>query len=338
MTEPYPGYAGVDLRGRASARRPSPPAPAPRACAISAPASARRTPSTSCSASRPCRCAWSGTSPTPRRCSTSWAAHPAVAWVVHPSRPEPSRPRAGPAPAAARRRLDRQLRRRRAAARRARASSRRCRLASHLANVGDAKTLVIHPASTTHLQLGPEQLAAVGLRDDMIRLSVGLEHPGDITADLDRALRASPEGLSMASAALSSPTYGQPAAPARPPSSSSTAPAWTIRSGRCRAAIWPSTAGTRWRSICRATAGRAPCRRSPSIEAIADWLAELIAAPAATRRPGRPLHGRAGRAGHGRPPSGSASLASVFWAPPRACRSIPSCLRWPPRTTPRRSS
>jgi O-acetylhomoserine (thiol)-lyase len=65
-----------------------------------------------------------------------------------------------------------------------------CRLASHLANVGDAKTLVIHPASTTHLQLGEEQLAAVGLRDDMIRLSVGLEHAGDIVADLDRALRA----------------------------------------------------------------------------------------------------------------------------------------------------
>ena len=63
-------------------------------------------------------------------------------------------------------------------------------LASHLANVGDARTLVIHPASTTHLQLGEAQLAAVGLRDDMIRLSVGLEHAGDIVADLDRALRA----------------------------------------------------------------------------------------------------------------------------------------------------
>lgn len=69
-----------------------------------------------------------------------------------------------------------------------------CSLASHLANVGDAKTLVIHPASTTHLQLGVEQLAAIGLRDDMIRLSVGLEHPGDIAADLDRALRASQKG------------------------------------------------------------------------------------------------------------------------------------------------
>ncbi len=66
-----------------------------------------------------------------------------------------------------------------------------CRLASHLANVGDAKTLVIHPASTTHLQLGPEQLAAAGVTEDMIRLSVGLEDAEDIIADLDRALRAS---------------------------------------------------------------------------------------------------------------------------------------------------
>lgn len=69
-----------------------------------------------------------------------------------------------------------------------------CRLASHLANVGDAKTLVIHPASTTHLQLGPEQLAAAGVSEDMIRLSVGLEDPDDIIADLERALRASQKG------------------------------------------------------------------------------------------------------------------------------------------------
>ncbi len=69
-----------------------------------------------------------------------------------------------------------------------------CRLASHLANVGDAKTLVIHPASTTHLQLGEEQLQAVGLRDDMIRLSVGLEDPADIVEDLAKALRASQRG------------------------------------------------------------------------------------------------------------------------------------------------
>jgi O-acetylhomoserine (thiol)-lyase len=66
-----------------------------------------------------------------------------------------------------------------------------CELASHLANVGDAKTLVIHPASTTHLQVGAEALKAAGVGEDMIRLSVGLEDPADIIDDLDRALRRS---------------------------------------------------------------------------------------------------------------------------------------------------
>ncbi len=64
-----------------------------------------------------------------------------------------------------------------------------CELASHLANVGDAKTLVIHPASTTHLQVGAEALAAAGVGEDMVRLSVGLEDSSDIIADLDHALR-----------------------------------------------------------------------------------------------------------------------------------------------------
>jgi O-acetylhomoserine (thiol)-lyase len=66
-----------------------------------------------------------------------------------------------------------------------------CELASHLANVGDAKTLVIHPASTTHLQVGAEALASAGVGEDMIRLSVGLEDPADITDDLGRALHRS---------------------------------------------------------------------------------------------------------------------------------------------------
>jgi O-acetylhomoserine (thiol)-lyase len=61
-------------------------------------------------------------------------------------------------------------------------------LASHLANVGDAKTLVIHPASTTHQQVPPAERAAAGIGDDMIRISVGLEDVEDIVADLDRAL------------------------------------------------------------------------------------------------------------------------------------------------------
>jgi O-acetylhomoserine (thiol)-lyase len=66
-----------------------------------------------------------------------------------------------------------------------------CRLASHLANIGDAKTLVIHPASTTHQQLTPEQQAAAGVTPEYVRLSVGIEDIEDILADLDQALAAS---------------------------------------------------------------------------------------------------------------------------------------------------
>ncbi|NLG83932.1 MAG: O-acetylhomoserine aminocarboxypropyltransferase/cysteine synthase [Firmicutes bacterium] len=64
----------------------------------------------------------------------------------------------------------------------------RLRLISHLANVGDAKTLVIHPASTTHQQLSEEEQLATGVTPDFIRLSVGIEHVEDIIADLDQAL------------------------------------------------------------------------------------------------------------------------------------------------------
>ncbi len=64
------------------------------------------------------------------------------------------------------------------------------RLASHLANVGDAKTLVIHPASTTHQQMSAAQLATAGIGEDMVRLSVGIESIEDIVRDLDQALRA----------------------------------------------------------------------------------------------------------------------------------------------------
>lgn len=65
------------------------------------------------------------------------------------------------------------------------------KLLSHLANIGDAKSLVIHPASTTHQQLGAEERVACGITDDMIRLSIGLEDVDDILWDLDQALRAS---------------------------------------------------------------------------------------------------------------------------------------------------
>lgn len=63
-------------------------------------------------------------------------------------------------------------------------------LASHLASIGDARTLVLHPASTTHQQLTAEQLASGGVGEDLIRISVGLEDPEDVLWDLDQALTA----------------------------------------------------------------------------------------------------------------------------------------------------
>ena len=63
-----------------------------------------------------------------------------------------------------------------------------CKLFSHLANIGDAKSLVIHPASTTHEQLSPQEQLAAGVTPDYIRLSIGIEDIEDIIADLDQAL------------------------------------------------------------------------------------------------------------------------------------------------------
>ena len=63
-------------------------------------------------------------------------------------------------------------------------------LASHLANVGDSKTLVIHPASTTHEQLSPEEQASAGVEPATIRVSVGLEHIDDIIEDFQNSFDA----------------------------------------------------------------------------------------------------------------------------------------------------
>jgi O-acetylhomoserine (thiol)-lyase len=116
--------------------------------------------------------------------------HPAVAWVAHPSLPE------HPDHALAQKLFPRGcgsivsfgIKGGRAAGARFIDS---VRLASHLANVGDAKTLVIHPASTTHQQMDAAGLKAAGVGEDMVRLSVGLEDAADIVDDLGQALRAS---------------------------------------------------------------------------------------------------------------------------------------------------
>ena len=57
-------------------------------------------------------------------------------------------------------------------------------------NIGDAKSLACHPASTTHRQLSPEELKTAGVSEDMVRISVGIEHIDDIIADVEQALTA----------------------------------------------------------------------------------------------------------------------------------------------------
>ena len=115
--------------------------------------------------------------------------HPAVAWVVHPSLDShPDHALAGRLlPRGAGSMISFGIKGGRAAGARFIDA---LRLASHLANVGDAKTLVIHPASTTHQQMTAEQLATAGIGEDMVRLSVGIESVEDIVRDLDQALRA----------------------------------------------------------------------------------------------------------------------------------------------------
>ena len=65
------------------------------------------------------------------------------------------------------------------------------KLLYHVANIGDARSLAIHPATTTHSQLSPDEQIATGVSDGYVRLSIGIEHIDDILADIDQALKAS---------------------------------------------------------------------------------------------------------------------------------------------------
>jgi O-acetylhomoserine (thiol)-lyase len=117
------------------------------------------------------------------------AGHPAVAWVAYAGLPDsPWHERArrylplGPGAV-----LSFGVRGGRAAGA---AMIEACELCSHLANIGDTRTLVIHPGSTTHQQLDSDALVAAGVPEDLVRISVGIEDVDDICADLDQALAA----------------------------------------------------------------------------------------------------------------------------------------------------
>ena len=121
-------------------------------------------------AAAPARCAGSTTPACPIRRTTGWRRSSSAPSTASPA-PRASSPSASKA---------------------ARQAGERfidaCEFLSHLANIGDAKTLVIHPASTTHRQLNDEELAEAGVSADMVRLSVGIEDVDDILWDIDQAL------------------------------------------------------------------------------------------------------------------------------------------------------
>ena len=133
----------------------------------------------------------------PRHCESALAvaqhlaAHPAVEWVDYPALAGKPLRRARAALPAARRRRHPDVRRASGGAAAGVKFIEAVQFLSHLANVGDAKTLVIHPASTTHRQLSEDEQRAAGVSPEMIRLSVGLETLDDILWDIDQALARS---------------------------------------------------------------------------------------------------------------------------------------------------
>jgi hypothetical protein len=122
------------------------------------------------------------------------------------------------------------------------------RVFSHLANVGDAKSLVIHPATTTHYRMSDEDLKKAGIGPGTVRLSIGLEDPEDLIQDLDRALAVASKSKycswNSTAGTLSPIPRRTKSIRQSARSRSCTAPAWTTPGGACRAATSATTAST----------------------------------------------------------------------------------------------
>ena len=164
LTEPDPAYHGVRYT-EAFGRWPTSSGPGSSCCATWAAAVAPSTPSCSCRGWRRCTCGWSGTRENALEVARYLEEHPAVEWVNYPGleRPRITRWRRGTCPGG---RAPFSPSASAAAWRPGETSSKALKLFSHLANVGDAKSLVIHPASTTHQQLTPEEQRPPGSRPD----------------------------------------------------------------------------------------------------------------------------------------------------------------------------
>ena len=187
LNEPDPSYHGVvytEALGPAAYHRPL-----PASCRCATPARRCRRTTRSCSswASRRSACAWSGTARMPRRSPPGCKKHPKINWVNYAALPDSKynatakKITKGKASgivsfgikggaAAGGQFID------------------ALQMILRLVNIGDAKSLACHPASTTHRQLGPEELAKAGVSEDLVRISVGIEHIDDIIADVEQAL------------------------------------------------------------------------------------------------------------------------------------------------------
>jgi len=158
-------------------------------CATRARRCRRSTPSCSCRASRRCPCAWSATPRT--RWRGQWLeAHPQVNWVAYPGLPSSKYHevaqrvlKGGAASGILTFGID-------GGREAGRTFIESLKLFKHLVNIGDAKSLAVHPATTTHAQLNDDELASAGVGQDTVRLSIGIEHIDDIIADLEQALTA----------------------------------------------------------------------------------------------------------------------------------------------------
>ena len=125
-----------------------------------------------------------------RKVAEFLADHPRVAWVSYAGLKDSPYQRARPEIPAERAPARCSPSASRAATRPGSGWSRTCELFSHLANIGDTRSLILHPASTTHRQLSDEQRLAAGAGPDVVRLSIGLETADDLIRDLDEALAA----------------------------------------------------------------------------------------------------------------------------------------------------
>ncbi len=193
MTEPVPSYGGLNWWGNFQEFGFLTKLRAEQLRDIGAIAVARTARSCCSRAWRRCRSGWRRTSPNARASPSGWPPTRGcryVRWAGLPDHPHHERARRylplGPGAV-----FSFGVRGGREAGRRFIEAVQLC---SHLANVGDARTLVIHPGSTTHQQLTDEQLAAAGVPPDLVRISVGLEDVEDILWDLDQALAAATKG------------------------------------------------------------------------------------------------------------------------------------------------